>query len=102
MVLWLGEGQDDDESLTPGWLVDKASLGPEAQVEQRERYQWLQRRVDELPEEKREVIRMVHDAEMEMREVAERLGVPEGTVRSRLHHARKELARQWRKFEGGD
>ena len=99
-VLWVGGGQDDDDTLTPGWLVDSASLGPDARAEQRERYQWLQRRVDELPEEKREVVKMVHDAEMEMREVAERLGVPEGTVKSRLHNARKELARQWRRFEG--
>ena len=103
-VPWLGGDQDEDDTLTPGWLVDNASLGPDALAEKREQRQWLQRRVDELPEKKREVVRMVHDAEMEMREVAERLGVPEGTVKSRLHQARMELARQWRRFEreGGD
>ena len=98
-VSWSGRGEEDDDSLTPGWLIDQASLGPDAVAEQRERHQWLERRIEELPEEKREVVRMVHDAEMEMREVAERLGVPEGTVKSRLYHARKELARQWRKIE---
>lgn len=94
-----GSSMDDDDSLTPGWMVDNASLGPDAVTEMRERRQWLQRSIDELPEEKREVIRMVHDAEMEVREVAERLGVPEGTVKSRLFHARKQLAQQWRKIE---
>ena len=98
-VPWSGGGEEEDDALTPGWLVDDASLGPDALAEQRERRQWLERRIDELPEEKREVVRMVHDAEMEMREVAERLGVPEGTVKSRLYHARKELAEQWRKIE---
>ena len=98
-VPWSGCDDEDDDSLTPGWLIDHASIGPDAVAEQREQRQWLERRIDSLPEEKREVVRMVHDAEMEMREVAERLGVPEGTVKSRLHHARKELAEQWRKIE---
>jgi RNA polymerase sigma-70 factor (ECF subfamily) len=86
-------GDVDGESPLPGWMID--SLGPDAQfalAEQRER---LRRLVADLPEEKREVFRMVVEAEMETREVAETLGIPEGTVRSRLHHARKRLARDW-------
>ena len=80
-------------------MMDAAALGPDAILEQVEARRLLWRFVDELPEEKREVVRMVHDAEMEIREVSERLGVPEGTVKSRLHHARKRLARQWQKME---
>ena len=38
---------------------------------------------------------LAHDAEMDVREIALSLGIPEGTVRSRLHYARKQLAREW-------
>ena len=45
----------------------------------------------ELPEERREVI-LLHDLHgWKHREIAERLGLPEGTVRSHLHHARRAL-----------
>lgn len=90
---------DDAAQATPGWMVDAASLGPDALVELSEQRRLLSRFVDGLSEEKREVIRLVHDAEMEMREVADRLGVPEGTVKSRLYHARRRLAEQWREIE---
>jgi RNA polymerase sigma-70 factor (ECF subfamily) len=85
-----------DQPGLPGWLVDAASVGPEATVEWIEGARLLRRLVEELPEEKREVFRLVRDAEMEPREIAATLGIPEGTVRSRLHYGRKQLARQWR------
>lgn len=44
-----------------------------------------------LPPERREVV-LLHDLEgWTHREIADRLGLPEGTVRSHLHHARKKL-----------
>ena len=41
----------------------------------------------------RTVVRRVVDAHMDVREVAVDLGIPEGTVKSRMHHARKQIAR---------
>ncbi len=87
---------EDDESSVPAWMVDHAQPGPEVILEQDERSQLIQQLVDELPAEKREVLRLVHDAGMEMRQVAEKLGIPEGTVKSRLHYATRRLAREWR------
>lgn len=44
-----------------------------------------------LPEDRREVV-LLHDLEgWTHREIAERLDLPEGTVRSHLHHARRTL-----------
>ena len=87
----------DDESAPriPDWMIDRANASPERALEQGERRRQLQHLVAELPREKREVFRMVFDAEMEIRDVAETLGVPPGTVRSRLHYIRKRLAREW-------
>jgi RNA polymerase sigma-70 factor (ECF subfamily) len=80
-------------------MVDASSLGPDALAEQAERHGILRRLVDELPERKREALRLVHDAQMEIQQAAEELGVPEGTVKSRLYHARKQLARRWQEVE---
>lgn len=45
----------------------------------------------ELPEDRREVV-LLHDLEgWTHREIAERMELPAGTVRSHLHHARKRL-----------
>lgn len=90
---------EEDESRVPAWMIDGATLGPEAALELSERRALLRRLVDELPDEKREVFRLVHDAEMEIREVADALAIPEGTVKSRLHHARRRLAREWERSE---
>ncbi len=85
---------DEDEGGMPGWMIDAVSPGPEVLCEQSERMTLLHLLLDRLPEEKREVIRLVHEAELEIHEVAERLGIPEGTVKSRLHYAKKHLARE--------
>lgn len=88
--------ENEDEGFVPAWLIDASALGPDALLEQAEQRGLLRRFIDELPEEKREILRMIHDAEMDIREIAERLGIPEGTVKSRLHHARKQIAREWK------
>ncbi len=87
---------EDDESSIPEWMTNHALPGPEVILEQGERSKLLQQLVNGLPEEKREVFRLIHDDEMEMRQVAEILGIPEGTVKSRLYYANRRLAREWR------
>ncbi|MFT5365294.1 MAG: RNA polymerase sigma-70 factor (ECF subfamily) [Candidatus Latescibacterota bacterium] len=91
--------EDEDENLVPGWMIDHVSLGPDAHVEQSEQRQMLGRMIADLPEEKREVFEMVHDEELGLGEVAKRLGIPEGTVKSRLFHARKKLADEWKRVD---
>ena len=63
-------------------------------LEQAEQSEFLWELVDGLPDEKREVVHLVYGAEMEVRQVAEELGVPIGTVKSRLHYTLKRLARE--------
>ena len=93
---------EEAEAAAPGWLIDASSLGPEALAEQIEQHRLLWQLVDELPEAKREVMRLIYDAEMDIQEAAEALGIPEGTVKSRLHHARRQLAREWRQIDSED
>jgi len=60
----------------------------------------LREALDELPEVQREVV-LLHDLEgWKHREIAKRLDLPCGTVRSHLHFARKALREALRKVPG--
>ncbi|MGI9028648.1 MAG: RNA polymerase sigma factor [Ilumatobacteraceae bacterium] len=52
----------------------------------------VRRAVDQLPADEREVVRMTWFDGLSHPEVAERLGVPVGTVKSRSHRAHRRLA----------
>ncbi len=91
------EWSEEEDTQAPGWLVDAASYaevapGPDAALEQSEERDRLYRAINGLPEEKREVFRLVQEMELSIRDAAGRLGIPEGTVKSRLHYAQKKLS----------
>jgi RNA polymerase sigma-70 factor (ECF subfamily) len=51
----------------------------------------LQRAIDKLPEDMRQVLIMVRLEGMQLEEVAQVLGIPSGTVKSRLSRAKARL-----------
>ena len=64
---------------------------PEKEAEHAELQERLEKALQRLPEVQREIV-LLHDLEgWRHREIAERLGIPSGTVRSHLHFARKSL-----------
>lgn len=70
---------------------DAAPDGPLEQVERAERVRALYRLLDRLSEKKREVL-VLHDLDgVSAKEIAELVGIPVLTVRTRLFYARKEL-----------
>ena len=92
---------DDDDSPLPGWMIDAAALGPDqiaAQAELRDRVNDL---LDELPDDKRQLLRLAYANQMNLQDIADLLGVPKGTVKSRLHHARKNMAQKWEATQKG-
>jgi RNA polymerase sigma-70 factor (ECF subfamily) len=89
----------DEGRLAPAWMVDAATLGPEAVAEQAERAEKLHRLLLELPEEKQELLRLVYEAGMDIPGAADRLGIPRGTVKSRLFSVRKRIAEVWHGIE---
>jgi RNA polymerase sigma-70 factor (ECF subfamily) len=90
----LFEGEEGQENRFSARYLEEGSLGPAETLEKIETYRELRRMIDELPEEKREVFSLIHDAQLETREVAQKLGIPEGTVKSRLYYSNKLLARR--------
>jgi RNA polymerase sigma factor (sigma-70 family) len=81
------ETEFDDEVHSPP--TDMAN--PEFLLERSRDGQALQRALEELPEEFREVVVMRELEGMAYKEIAEIAGVPIGTVMSRLARARKRL-----------
>lgn len=69
--------------------VEQAALSHEFQDR-------LERALDSLPEKLRRVVILSSIEGYDMRETAALLGLPEGTVRSRLHRARQQLAEKLR------
>ncbi len=67
--------------------------GPIAALEQRDRVHLLRRALAELPRTLRMAVVMRDIQEMSYQEIAVTLGLPEGTVKSRINRGRTELAR---------
>jgi len=76
--------------------------GPVAALEQRDRVALLRQALAELPETLRTAVLMRDIQELSYQEIADRLHLPEGTVKSRINRGRTELARQIRRLRGDD
>ena len=84
----------DASELTPA-STDKSA---QALLEQRDRVTMLRAALNRLPPTLRTAVLMRDIQELAYTEIAEKLGVPEGTVKSRINRGRTELARQIQKL----
>ncbi len=85
-----------------GGLEEEPSptVAPVAQVESRERQELLQRALDRLSPDLREAVVLRDLQDLDYDEIAQVLGVPGGTVKSRINRGRLELARVIKRMEG--
>jgi RNA polymerase sigma-70 factor (ECF subfamily) len=74
--------------------------GPAARVEARERQERLQRGLNQMSPDLREAVILRDLQDLDYQEIALVLGVPEGTVKSRINRGRLELARVLKRMEG--
>ena len=68
-------------------------------IEKREVYNTVREIVDKLPNEKRACIVLYYFEQNTLSEISEILGIPEGTVKSRLHKGRKLLEKEFNKLK---
>jgi len=80
----------DEEIETPSWLADPGD-SPDIIAERRETQTTILSCVEKLPPEYRTVIVLVDIQEMNYQEAASLLGIPVGTVKSRLARARLQM-----------
>ena len=76
--------------------------GPMAALEQRDRVMLLRQALSALPATLRTAVLMRDIQELSYQEIADKLRLPEGTVKSRINRGRTELARQIRKLRDDD
>ena len=90
----LRRGEELSPEISPG------KGGPAEDLRQLEIRERLEKALEGLSEVRREVL-LLHDLEgWKHREIAEKLGIPDGTVRSHLHFARKHLRERLGEQEG--
>lgn len=71
--------------------LEHPDVSADRQLMDRERTEWMQARVNELPEAERKVVHLRLSEEVTFREIAERTGAPLNTVLSRMHQATRRL-----------
>jgi RNA polymerase sigma-70 factor (ECF subfamily) len=72
-------------------LFDSPCRGPVEETEDLEQADEIRRAVADLPEQTRQVVLLVYFQGLKYREAAHALGIPVGTVKSRLHGAIQKL-----------
>jgi len=95
----LPKGKEQPIDETGGEFVS-AEDSPETSAVRSAQAAWLRSMIDALPEELRQVLVLSAIEELNSREIAELIGIPEGTVRTRMMRAREELRRQFEAPEG--
>jgi RNA polymerase sigma-70 factor (ECF subfamily) len=90
-----GRGESGEEVGKLGNLLESASPDPLDEISTVEQRQWVEEAIRQLPESMQSVIHLVYYQGLKYREAAEALGVPVGTVKSRLHTAVLKLNELW-------
>jgi len=93
-----GRPGDDDSSTLASTVVAHESTADEW-LEDEETRDWLRSAVEKLPEPQRYVVQLIYQQGLKYREAAQVLGVPVGTVKSRMHSALMALNARWQ-FSG--
>jgi RNA polymerase sigma-70 factor, ECF subfamily len=83
----------DDNVLTLGEQIPDLGPSPDAGIQVQETQKAVHQALQKLSPELREAVILRDLQEMEYREIARVLAVPEGTVKSRINRGRAELAR---------
>ncbi len=87
----------DASELTPA----ATGLDPHGQLERFDRRTLLREALNALPETLRTAVTLRDIQELSYQEIAARLQLPDGTVKSRINRGRRELARQVVRLERG-
>ena len=89
--------QDGDELEAAVWLTDPG-LSPEEQAEQSDLVDAIQQSLRALPEHYRMVALLIDVEGLSYEETADALGLPVGTIKSRLARAREALRRSLQRY----
>ncbi len=83
------DGELDEEAAG---AIEDTSDTPEVSLQKKDKSGLLRKCLEQLSREHREVIDLVYYHEKSVEEVAEIVGIPEATVKTRMFYARKKLS----------
>ena len=89
----LDEEWDDSSEMRPLDRLQSKGLSPHESAAQKELAQMVQQALSRVSAELREAVILRDLQDMDYKEIAQVLGIPEGTVKSRISRGRAELAR---------
>lgn len=92
-VLWSGTQEDFDSSINS----ERAIVSTEVSVETDEVNKMLFEAIETLPQEKQVCLQLFYFEGADIAEIASALGIPQGTVKTRLFVARKKLEKELKK-----
>jgi RNA polymerase sigma-70 factor, ECF subfamily len=87
-----GLGEEED-SATLGDRIQDAGPSADERIQRRETQEMVQKAIQKLSPELREAVILRDLQDMDYKEIASALKVPEGTVKSRINRGRMELAK---------
>ena len=82
--------EDELEDEVAEQIADSGD-DPEVREQKRSKAELMRETINALSDEHREIIDLVYYHEKSVREAAEIIGIPEATVKTRMHYARKQL-----------
>lgn len=85
-------GEDDESTGSLQEILESAEQDPTFSMDSAEQAQLVREAVDGLPDILKETVNLVYFEEMKYKDAADILGIPVGTVKSRLHAAMTKLA----------
>lgn len=91
-------GGHGDESVTFAEIFQGGDALPEEMLGRAEQQEMVRRAVEQLPPALRQVLLLGYFQQLPYKEIAEIVGVPVGTVKSRLHTALKRFATVWQEL----
>ena len=83
-------------------LMASPDTGPVDDADRKEQRQLVREAVDRLPDLLRQVVLLTYFQGMKYRDAADVLGIPVGTVKSRLHAALTKLTEEWGAAENAE
>jgi RNA polymerase sigma-70 factor (ECF subfamily) len=94
---------DDDTDIAQLWEgLLKDTTTPEQQLQLKQRQEFVREVIGQLPGHLREILILAYYNQLSYKELAEVLGIPLGTVKSRLHSALTHFARLYHELSTDD
>lgn len=88
------------EGLALNTLLPGNTAAPDEQIVRAETEQWIQKEIGALPDKYRSAVVLKYVEDLSLKEISEIMGLPVGTVKTRVHRGREMLRRNMTESRG--